>query len=297
MERIVIENWGVLMSAPVAFIAALLLGAGAGWLVVGLIYNQRLTHYQELIANYRDVLDEKIPTRALRPFPIKRSKRMTIGLVLIFAGIGAVFVGAIIVTSDRSPSPANQPASAPIVPSPAHPPVDAPSKSVLLSSRYYSAKNKEEVAAFLDKISDTINKPADEMLLLSQQALGGYLFNRPNEAQLYFEKTDKIKVIAAKIDANLYDDMLANEREYRQEMNAILFPKDPLVKFRLAADAYHNGLSVWIKMRDTDDDKRRDLQQLVSASQQSFATARDAFLTWLSQRQDIIGQTRRALRS
>jgi hypothetical protein len=297
MERIVIDNWGVLMSAPVAFIAALFLGAGAGWLVVGLIYNQRLTHYQELIANYRDVLDEKIPARALRPFPTKRSKQMSIGLVLIFAGIGAALVGAITVISDRSPPPANQPVPTPVGPSPAPAPADAPSKSVLLSSRYYSSKNKEEIAAFLDKISDTINKPAEEMLLLAQQALGGYLFNRPKEAQLYLQRMDEIKVIAAKIDAALYDDMLANEREYRQEMNAILFPKDPLVKFRIAADAYRNGLSVWIKMRDTDDDKRQDLQQLVSTSQQSFGYARDAFLMWLSQRQDIIGQTRRALRS
>ena len=90
---------------------------------------------------------------------------------------------------------------------------------------------------------------------------------------------------------------LANEREFRQEMNAILFPKDPFIKFRVAADAYRNGLSVWIKMRNSDEDKVRELQQLVSASQQSFASARDEFLMWLSQRQEIIGQTRRALRS
>jgi hypothetical protein len=297
MERIVIDNWGVLMSAPVAFIAALFLGAGAGWLVVGLIYNQRLTHYQELIANYRDVLDEKIPARALRPFPTKRSKQMSVGLVLIFAGIGAAFAGAIIVISDRSPPPANQPASAPVGHSPAQPPVDTPFKSVLLASRYYSAKNKEEVAAFLDKISDTINKPTEEMLLLARQALGTYLFNRPNEAQLYLQRMGEIKTAYAKIDATLYDDLLANEREFRQEMNAILFPKDPFIKFRVAADAYRNGLSVWIKIRNSDDDKVRELQQLVSASQQSFASARDEFLMWLSQRQEIIGQTRRALRS
>jgi hypothetical protein len=91
--------------------------------------------------------------------------------------------------------------------------------------------------------------------------------------------------------------MLANEREYRQEMNAILFPKDPFIKFRVAVDAYRNGLSVWIKMRNSDDDKVRELQQWVAASQQSFASARDGFLMWLSQRQDTIGQTRRALRS
>jgi hypothetical protein len=105
MERIVAENWGVLMSAPVAFVAALGLGAAVGWIVVGLIYNQRLTHYQELIANYRDVLDEKLPSRALRPFPIKRSKQMSFGLVLIFVGLSAAVAGAVLISLDRSPSP------------------------------------------------------------------------------------------------------------------------------------------------------------------------------------------------
>jgi len=178
-------------------------------------------------------------------------------------------------------------------------PTAAPNGSVLLASRYYSAKNKEEVADRIDKISDTINKPAEEMLLLAQQALGGYLWSRPNETQSYLQRMDEIKDAAAKMDATLYDDLLAKEREYRQEMNAILFPKDPFIKFRLAADEYRNGISVWIKMRDSvqDDEGRRELQRLVAASQSSFSAARDGFLTWLSQRQELIGQTRRALRS
>jgi hypothetical protein len=92
------------MSAPVAFVAALCLGAVAGWIVVGLIYNQRLTHYQELIVNYRDVLEDKLPAHALQPFPIKRSKQMSFGLILIFMGVGAALIGALVVASDRSPS-------------------------------------------------------------------------------------------------------------------------------------------------------------------------------------------------
>jgi hypothetical protein len=102
MERIIAENWGVLVSAPLAFLAALCFGAVIGWIVVGLIYNQRLTHYQELIANYRDVLEEKLPVRALRPFPAKHSKQMSIGLIVIFVGVGAVILGALIVMFDKS---------------------------------------------------------------------------------------------------------------------------------------------------------------------------------------------------
>src|ERR1035438_844729 len=40
MERILADNWGVLVSGPVAFLAALCFGAIVGWIVVGLIYNQ-----------------------------------------------------------------------------------------------------------------------------------------------------------------------------------------------------------------------------------------------------------------
>jgi hypothetical protein len=105
MERIVADNWSILVSAPVAFVAALCLGAIAGWIVVGLIYNQRLTHYQELIVNYQNVLEEKLPARALRPFPIKRSKQMSLGLLFILGGVTSVLLGAIIVSLDRSPPP------------------------------------------------------------------------------------------------------------------------------------------------------------------------------------------------
>jgi hypothetical protein len=295
--KIITDKWDILMMSPGAFFAVLGFGFFLGLAITRAFLNERLTRQQMRIADLEKVLDGKLSASFLPPSPRKRSKQMSVGPVLIFAGIGAALVGAIIVTSNRSLPLTNQPPNAPVVPLPAQPPADAPSKSVLLSSRYYSAKNKEEVAAFLDKISDTINKPAEEMLLLAQQSLGGYLFNRPNEAQLYLQRMDEIKAIAAKIEASLYDDMLANEREYRQEMNARLFPKDPFIKFRVAVDAYRNGLSVWIKMRNSDDDKVRELQQLVAASQQSFASARDGFLMWLSQRQDIIGQTRRALRS
>jgi hypothetical protein len=172
-------------------------------------------------------------------------------------------------------------------------------KSVLLTSRFYSAKNKEEVAAFLDKISDTLNKPGEDIFLLALQALGAYAWSRPEAAQSYVSALDEIETKSAQMDAFLYDDLLAHERDYRQEMNAILFPKDPLVKFRVAAHDYRTGLSAWINLRDKvqDNGARQELQQLVASSQRSFAAARDELLKWFTQRQELIGQTRRALRS
>jgi hypothetical protein len=101
------DKWDIIMMAPQAFLAAIGIGAIGGWLLVRIIYNNRLTHYQELIANYRDFLEDKIPARALRPFPIKRSKQMSLGLVFIFVGISAVIIGAVVVATDRSPSSEN----------------------------------------------------------------------------------------------------------------------------------------------------------------------------------------------
>jgi hypothetical protein len=128
MEKIVADNLDVLVRAPAAFIAALGLGVIAGWVAVGLIYNQRLTHYQELIDNYRDVLDEKLPVRALRPFPPKRSKQMSFGLILIFGGVGLALLGALIVALDRSGQPGKLSAApGPIAPSVIAPVVQNPS--------------------------------------------------------------------------------------------------------------------------------------------------------------------------
>jgi hypothetical protein len=150
MERIVAENWSVLAGAPVAFVAALCLGVFVGWMVIGLIYNQRLTHYQELIANYRDVLEDKLPARALRAFPLKRSKQMSFGLVLIFVGVGAVLIGAAVVAFDHSPpatktvtgmSPAIATASpTPVLPTTLTPPL----------SREFTDRTPRELLALYD---------------------------------------------------------------------------------------------------------------------------------------------------
>ncbi len=121
------DKWDIVMMAPQAFIAALGIGAVGGWLLARIVYNNRLTHYQELIANYRDVLDDNLPARALRPFPIKRSKQMSLGLVFIFVGISAVIIGAFLVATDRSP--AQSPKTSAAVPSAGPPAISELSQS------------------------------------------------------------------------------------------------------------------------------------------------------------------------
>lgn len=155
MERIVADNWSVLLSAPVAFVAALCLGAIACWIVVGLIYNQRLTHYQELIVNYQNVLEEKLPARALRPFPVKRSKQMSIGLVLVFVGITAALIGAVVIASDRSLPPLAQqtpqpPAGMPTANAPSITAPVLPPPPVLPSTREFTDRTPRELLALYD---------------------------------------------------------------------------------------------------------------------------------------------------
>jgi len=54
-------NWGVVMTAPLPFLAALASGVFISWVVVRLIYNTRITHHQDVINNLRAVLEEKLP--------------------------------------------------------------------------------------------------------------------------------------------------------------------------------------------------------------------------------------------
>lgn len=73
--------------------------------MVRLVYNQRLAHQQDMITNLRAVLEEKLPVSFLPPIQRKRSKQMSFGLILIFVGLGAALLGAIILSFDKSAPP------------------------------------------------------------------------------------------------------------------------------------------------------------------------------------------------
>jgi hypothetical protein len=172
--------------------------------------------------------------------------------------------------------------------------------SVLNSNRFYSAQNKEEVSGRLDRISEEINKADKEILLPTIQVLLPRFLLRPvSEARQNLEKLDGIEAASKRMDASLYNDLLANERDYRVEINAFLFPKEPFVNFMLAAHAYRNSIEVWMKLADNvpDAETGQELRDTVSASARSFGTARDEFLKWLTAKQDLISKTRRDLRS
>jgi hypothetical protein len=170
---------------------------------------------------------------------------------------------------------------------------------VLVGTRYYSQDNKNQISGRLDRISEEISKVDQEMLLPARRALNQRFLARPiAEAGVYLETLDGLKAAAKRMDALLYDDLLAKERDYRVEMNAILLPKEPFTNFMLAADEYRNAISAWMKLSNgiTDSEANQEFQQLFMTSVRSFSTARDEFVKWLSQRQELADQARRELR-
>ena len=54
--KVIQEHWAVVMTAPAAFVAALILGCGFGWLAAWIILKQRLDHYKERVDHFKDIL-------------------------------------------------------------------------------------------------------------------------------------------------------------------------------------------------------------------------------------------------
>jgi hypothetical protein len=87
--KIFTDNRDIIMMAPGLFLAAIATGWLAGWVVIRLVYNQRLAHQQDMIAKLRAVLEEKLPASFL-PSP-KQSRPMLLPLIL--SGLGLAFIG------------------------------------------------------------------------------------------------------------------------------------------------------------------------------------------------------------
>jgi hypothetical protein len=93
--KIFTDNRDIILMYPVLFAAAVFIGWLAGWAIIRLVYNQRLAHQADMIANLRAVLEEKLPTSFLPP--IKRSGPMSLPLIL--GGLILVLIGLLIAAS------------------------------------------------------------------------------------------------------------------------------------------------------------------------------------------------------
>jgi len=170
--------------------------------------------------------------------------------------------------------------------------------SILISSRYYSTKNKEEVSNILDAVSDAINKLANPILQKTELALNNSPWDRPGEDTApYLTRMDDIVNETIDLHRSLYDDLYNNNPDYRIELNSLLFPTEDFVNFQKGASDFRNGLAMWSTLNSAlPMSTRNDFQRLVNATRMEFGQDRDKFLAWLQTRQDRINQTRRALR-
>jgi hypothetical protein len=91
--KIITDNWGIILMAPAAFLAAVFLGSLIGWMVVRLVYNQRLAHQQDMITKLRAILEEKLPASFLPP--PKRNRTIFGGLGLAVIGLTMVALGTL----------------------------------------------------------------------------------------------------------------------------------------------------------------------------------------------------------
>jgi hypothetical protein len=167
--------------------------------------------------------------------------------------------------------------------------------SVLVESRYYSAKNKDEVAERLDRISASINVTGEELFKEAETAINRSPWESAEDMGQYVGRMNRIIDLYDTMKTDLYDHVVDGEREYRVEINAILFPQEPFSEFKTAAEQFRDGLAVWGKTRNSD--SKDEILKLIQASRITFAIARNNLLKWVQQRTEIVGQTRRALKS
>jgi hypothetical protein len=95
--EIIYRNWAVVMTAPVPFASALILGCAVGWLAAWLILKQRLQHHRELIDHYKDVIADKAPNTLAATAKKGRNAAMGLGVTLFVLGLIALGLGSAII--------------------------------------------------------------------------------------------------------------------------------------------------------------------------------------------------------
>jgi hypothetical protein len=124
--RIIADKWDILMMSPGAFWAVLGFGFFLGLAITRAFLNERLTRQQMRITDLEKVLDGKLSASFLPPPLRKRSKQMSFGLVLIFVGVVAAFVGALLVARDSGPQTKVATPTGPVAPSVVAPVIQNP---------------------------------------------------------------------------------------------------------------------------------------------------------------------------
>jgi hypothetical protein len=175
---------------------------------------------------------------------------------------------------------------------------DNPYPQSILTTRYYSKKNKEDIAEILDKTADVFNKQGKDIFDMAEVAINGSAWDRPGEnLDPMIDKMLRIEALSADFKRDLFEVLYRDNPEYRIELNSLLFPAGPPQSFEGAAKSFRNALAVWREHRDAiQGDQRREFVDLIQTARAAFGRSRDEFLKWEGEREAKINQTRMALR-
>jgi hypothetical protein len=168
----------------------------------------------------------------------------------------------------------------------------------ILTSRYYSRKNKEDVADIIDKANDVINKQGKDIFSLSEIAINRSPWDSPTaDLPPMIDRMEHIEALAADFQRDLFEVLYRDYPDYKTELDNLFPPRFTVGSFETSAREFENAITVWGELRDTVDGGRRSqLSQLVGTARFAFGRQREEFSKWVSELQIRIDQTRKALR-
>ena len=172
-----------------------------------------------------------------------------------------------------------------------------PYPELILTTRYYSKKNKEDIADILDKMADTFNKQGRDALALAETAINNSPWDRPGEdIAPMIERLQHIEALTTDFRRDLFEVLYRDYPDYRIELNKLLFPQEPPSNFQGGAKNFANALVVWKDHRDgLEGTDRQQFADLVNTARFAFGNSRQEFLKWQGERETKVTQTRMAL--
>ena len=168
----------------------------------------------------------------------------------------------------------------------------------ILTSRYYSKQNKEEVADILDAVTRAFNNQTRDLFTMAEVAINQSPWDRPGEdVAPMIERLERIEAVTQDFRRDLFEVLYKKHPDYREELNKLLFPIEASANFQGGAKNFANALVVWNKHRGAlEGSDRQEFVALVNTARGAFAGFRQEFLKWESERETKITQTRLALK-
>jgi hypothetical protein len=162
--------------------------------------------------------------------------------------------------------------------------------SILMPSKFYSTAMKDEVSDILGRVSAVLNTQVSDSFLLAKCAIE----SQDDDPTRCIETMQRVEALSMDARRDLFDVLFKDYPDYRIELNSLLFPIAPISFFAVGAQGYRKGLEVWGEHRGgINGNGRQKIMDWMAYTRMTFGTYRDSLLTWSSDVQSKIEQTRR----